>query len=1430
MSVLSERREELEKRFGSLVEDAYNVYLKSAEASQKDFNNPPITSANALLRLIRDQNEQFVNFRNRERRLIDVVGTLLKPIEVIGGIVAGGAEDVFPPSQHIFSAVMYLVGAAGDVSDMYDAILDLFVRLQDFTVRLEFYIKEEMSPQLREKVIQILAALFETLLIATEEVNRGRVKAYFRKVFGRESKVPEALAKLDSLTKGEEGLVMAETLASIKRTLSLQHRLAEEIDNLRAETREKTALSNRQMIKEILQPSVYPEDRYNLLKGSRTPSTGDWLVADASFKSWVAGEFPFLWICGNPGTGKSYLTSRLISWMEDLLSQTSEASADSIGYFFFRENNPETRSVNQCLRDIAYQLSEDDAFYGKQILRKLQSRDEIKTIPSAVRSLINTPCATDTRTRKIYLFLDGVDEAEKAEVEELLPLLTDLPEKYQTTKVQLALIGRNIMTETISIYLDEDASSQQLRTVHLTPELVAQDVRLYIIDEVRRSRVLRRTQPRFKEQVVEKMTKQVDGLFILARIMISDLNRKSHPRMILESLEEFPREINGTLYKMMEQLSATLSEAHAADLNEALIWVTCAEQTLTLEQLETILELKFGDPAVNLEETLRTQFSSFFTLDREDGLTTADLYQRHNDQNPGSGTSPRSASRSPARSRSPAGSRSPLNPWESPDFSSPAMVDFNSNKKTTTVQFFHASITEFLRDDISTNVKAKSGGPAIGFDLVEARIHVLKTCLRILLEPKSFQRNPENGPMWQYATWYWQEHLVSVDKSRVSRKDKQYIGRCLYMLLTRRKNMLDWTQEEESLKLFTDVNIDCLQRWMSDTEVLSGLDEESRDWAITAASKPGGLVQKIGRLYAHAWLDPEFGLYIPTMTCFQIVHSVAYIQDGHTWNDSDFQWSSIPPRVRMRRALTWSNIPKTAHSLRRVGSTYLNLGLHDEALKFFDEALPLDGDMVETCGRIAYCYMKNRQYDRALVKHLMCESLEERLIATGKFTTNRDKDFSRWRLYTNRLQIAKCYDKLGRVEDAIPYFQKAILNAYEPEKFEPEEAYLEVLAAHNRHELIMKLLDWMDDNPGKSVGGSRLTDFLVAQASGTSDSEWIIPKTACIRGRVETMISRYQIAIEATERAQDTSAQLNLRLSLASLKYFSRDYIGALAILDDISAIGGHPRGSVLVRTLYALSMRSRAQVYKQMIVTVGAKSPAAEPLLQKLEQLQNSHLTKNQVKELPQRLNGINVNDASLYLGLLYAQMGRTAESQKLLSTIIIESIAILNDDEPQNDSHALENLSRALVAIGDTENATALFQSMRRYADDSLGSASVSELGVNEPRLCDPFLPFSRPHPLMCLQCLNTLTTTERFYICTRSLDPFCETCLNTLIKVEKNTTVEGSPNLVCRIDHDWFSVEPLRTTLRRGEILIGSQVARIADWEEKIKKRWGNIGASA
>lgn len=1108
--------------------------------------------------------------------------------------------------------------------------------------------------------------------------------------------------------------------------------------------------------------------------------------------------------------------------MEEVLFQPGESSLDSLACFFFRENNPETRSVNQALRDIAYQLSEDDAFYGNELLRKLGSRDDIKTIPSAFRALLSTPCTTDTRARNIYIFLDGVDEAEQSEMNDLLRLLSDIPSRYQSTRIQVALVGRNVMSETVSMFLDEDGTGESLRTIHVTHENIAEDVRTYIVDELRRSRVLKRSRPQFKEEVAQRMIKQVDGLFILARFMVSEINRKTHPRMILESLNEYPREINGMLLKVMEQLSATLSEAHAADLNEALMWVTCAEQTLTLEQIEIILELRFGDEPFNLEETLRNQYSCFFLLTRDDGLTTADLYQRHADQNP-SHDSPRSNSRSPSSSRSPDRGK------DSSDFyEQPVGVDFNSNKTTTSVMFYHASISEFLRDEMSTGVKSKSG-PAIGFDLGKARLHVLKTCLRILLDPKSFNRSPKNGPMWRYATWYWQEHLACLDRTNISPEDKKYIGSCLHKLLTSPKHILPWTQEEESLKLFTDSNMDALQQWMTDPDVLSGLDEKSQAWAMKAASEPGGLVEPIGRLYARAWLDPEFGFYIPTMTCFEIIHSVAYIQDGHTWCDSDSKWASIPPRVRMRRALKWADIPKSAHWLRRVGSTYLNLGLHDEALKHFDEALPLDGDMVETCGRLAYCYMINKQYDRALVKHLMCETLEERLIAEGRFTTPREKDFSRWRLYTNRLQIGKCYNKLGRISDSLKYYQKAITSSYDPEKFEPEEAYLEVLGAHNQHGLTMELLDFMEAQPGKIKGETRLIDFLVEQASGTADLEWVIPKTACIMRKNKFISERYRAAIAVVTSRQDTAAQLNLRLSLASLKFFSRDYDAAISIHEEISEIGGHPRGSVLVRTLHTLSLRSRALVYKQMMLSAGVTSPEADVLFGKLRELQEYQIKTRRRKDMPQRLDGIDVNDASLYLGLLYSQRGKTGEARKLLSAIIVESLDILSDDEPQNDPHALENLSRALVAIGDVDNAGPLYQSMRRPVDDLAGSASspISLRPSQSSRISEPLLPYARAHPHVCIQCLNTITDAETVIICVKSLDSFCEACLRNVIQVEGNSTADKRKDVVCRSDHEWLTVEPLRNRLARGEIAVrgevGSFVRSFWEWEAGVRGLW-------
>jgi hypothetical protein len=112
----------IEEQFSKLVADAYGGYLQAAGKEAKDFLDPPISSTTQLLQRLRDQNKDFEKFREKARPLLDVVTQIMRPVEGIGALVAGGAQEVFAPTAHIYAAVTFLIGAAKNVSELYDAI------------------------------------------------------------------------------------------------------------------------------------------------------------------------------------------------------------------------------------------------------------------------------------------------------------------------------------------------------------------------------------------------------------------------------------------------------------------------------------------------------------------------------------------------------------------------------------------------------------------------------------------------------------------------------------------------------------------------------------------------------------------------------------------------------------------------------------------------------------------------------------------------------------------------------------------------------------------------------------------------------------------------------------------------------------------------------------------------------------------------------------------------------------------------------------------------------------------------------------------------------------------------------------------------------------------------------------------------------------
>lgn len=153
-----------------------------------------------------------------------------------------------------------------------------------------------------------MATLFEVLVISTQEVRRGRFKAYFKRLFGMGSPVKPALERLQALTTGEEKLVLAETYGGVsilqeatERVENLVTLVNENVRNLRLDHLGQIDLFQRDKLKAILEPSPFAQDFYSSFTKSRISGTGDWILKDETFQAWVNGDKDYLWICGSPG-------------------------------------------------------------------------------------------------------------------------------------------------------------------------------------------------------------------------------------------------------------------------------------------------------------------------------------------------------------------------------------------------------------------------------------------------------------------------------------------------------------------------------------------------------------------------------------------------------------------------------------------------------------------------------------------------------------------------------------------------------------------------------------------------------------------------------------------------------------------------------------------------------------------------------------------------------------------------------------------------------------------------------------------------------------------------------------------------------------------------------------------------------------------------
>lgn len=421
---------------------------------------------------------------------------------------------------------------------------------------METYTQQQISQRLRDKLADILTTLIEIFAITRREIQHGRLLSFGKNILLSNDDGKTAIVKLANLIDSEKGLVGAETLTEIKGANVALTRvdynvieLTRRIENM-ALTQEQAAVQveeakeQRQQdhVKKVLQPGTKADDKYSMINRSRVPKTGNWIRDEQDFRNWMNRTKPILWVSGTPGAGKSYIASNIISYLKQSFPQNVQhPSHVSVGYFFFKDDDPKTRSFYRALSDIAFKIAQNDPAYAKHVMSCVDSPDDVATLQSLWQKLFLDFFIEDDRCdSSVYIILDALDEAFAEDRLEFFDLAKEI---QQGGRFQLLMTGRPHIAEE----MDDVMEMLNISTIYVSALNNSDDIVHYIKSSIAKSAYLKRASKTLQAEIVEKLSVGAQGMVSKPHHCLSHYLNRRDRKMI--SLNLFtPWQVNTDRY------------------------------------------------------------------------------------------------------------------------------------------------------------------------------------------------------------------------------------------------------------------------------------------------------------------------------------------------------------------------------------------------------------------------------------------------------------------------------------------------------------------------------------------------------------------------------------------------------------------------------------------------------------------------------------------------------------------------------------------------------------------------------------------------------------------------------------------------------------------------------------------------------------------
>lgn len=337
--------------------------------------------------------------------------------------------------------------------------------------------------------------------------------------------------------------------------------------------------------------SIFEED-------SKYPGTCSWVPNHAKIRLWLQQQAttPVIWLQGNPGTGKSILSGKIVKFLDN-------GHALVLRHFCTYSNVTSTKYDN-IVKSLLAQLIRKN---GELVAHVYQECIVNKKAPNIalLEQLIVTLCTSVTnepgKMRYVWIVLDGVDECEQSKQSRLLSLMNQVMSKSASegntvckvliSSRQSSVLNKSLRRKQVVSLSDEATRLQKSIQLYASQRLLSAIQRLRQLD-IEREDIT---------ELANVVATKAQGMFLYARLVLDYVtsNIFYSPEEIRESINQLPPSLTDFYQTIMAQMIKGLDARSVNRVKMILGWVSFAKRPLKKLELLSAVTFGQGNPEVD---------------------------------------------------------------------------------------------------------------------------------------------------------------------------------------------------------------------------------------------------------------------------------------------------------------------------------------------------------------------------------------------------------------------------------------------------------------------------------------------------------------------------------------------------------------------------------------------------------------------------------------------------------------------------------------------------------------------------------------------------------------------------------------------------------------------------------------------------------------